>query len=786
MRAQRRCAAATLACVAAVEGCGRDWAQFSLEAGEGGVGAHPELTGGGGNGGALAGEGGTRHAEAGGDTGGNGGSQGGAFGGGAASEGGSGPGRTPIAVASGALHSCAIARDNAGGSNQVFCWGSNQDGQLGDGTRASQSDPIKVPAASGATMIAAGASHTCALLSNGTVGCWGRADDFAIVGGLFGVTAITAGGGHTCAIRDDGKAYCWGSNAYGQCGVNSDAHDVNTPTQVIGLSEVVEIRASYAATCARVADGSVSCWGWNNNGELSIGSHENSKVPKPVLGLGKAKAIAPAEEFVGAGSGHTCALLTDDTVWCWGYVELGAHELVEPPAKIEGLSEPVALWTGGRRSCAKSEDGSVSCWGGKIGGSWGYSGEDYSAPYEVPELAGVSDLAFGAYHACGLFGDAGIKCVGLGFYGQTGAGDDVQHASPIQAFASSGSLVAISGGSRHTCVLTDDARVECAGADDQDQTGILSGEPPLLSSIPNEISLLSGTNALSVGGDFACALGADSSVNCWGDNHLNQLGPAAPGGLPFSSSIPSPVSLTPTASSIHLGYHHACAVLSDSSLWCWGSDFYSALSKNPMAMPGIADAVQVAAGSGMTCALLAGGAVQCWGNNDDYQLGDGTQTAKSAPGSAPLSGAKSVEAGGYHACAVMNDKTVACWGGNERGQLGLGSTATVKSPQSVSGLANVASLAAGIWHTCALLEDKTVTCWGNNSYGQLGDGTFADHQAPTPIAGLTGVTAITAGEYHTCALLEDKTARCWGYSGWGQFGDGGTYITSELTTVDFP
>lgn len=207
------------------------------------------------------------------------------------------------AIGAGGNHSCAATSAGA------KCWGDNTWSQLGDGTGGDGSATQKnapvdvIGLGAGVTAFAGGLDHTCAIAS-GAVLCWGRnrageigdgtgmyrRAPVAVTGLAAGVRAITAAEHHTCAVTVGRAATCWGFNSNGQLGIGSMS-DQNAPTNVVGLGAGVQhISAGFDSlgvtshTCA-VSDASVTCWGSNRNGELGDGTQMTRTSPVPVLGL---------------------------------------------------------------------------------------------------------------------------------------------------------------------------------------------------------------------------------------------------------------------------------------------------------------------------------------------------------------------------------------------------------------------------------------------------------------------------------------------------------------------
>ena len=357
-----------------------------------------------------------------------------------------GPGRTATAVGTGDYHSCALLD-----TGRVMCWGFGADGRLGYANTNNIGDD-ESPAAAGtvdlgvgrtAIQISVGGAHTCALLDDHKVMCWGYGAGGALgYGNLNSIgdneapaaagtvdlgpgrtaVAVSAGSRHTCALLDDGTVRCWGNNSHGELGVNSTTTigDNEPPTDVAPVPlgpgrTATAISAGGAHTCALLDNGAVRCWGYGGNGQLGYGSPNDIGDDEPVTAVGTVNlGVGHTAVAISAGGPHTCARLEDDNVRCWGYngngqlgyantSNIGDDETPNTvgPVYLGAGRTDRAISAGQSSTCARLDDGSVRCWGLGANGLLGYCSPATIGDDEQPGAAGPVNL---------VSGDGGMAC----------------------------------------------------------------------------------------------------------------------------------------------------------------------------------------------------------------------------------------------------------------------------------------------------------------------------------------------------------------------------------------
>lgn len=365
------------------------------------------------------------------------------------------------AVTAGGAHTCALRSDDT-----AWCWGSNSNGQLGNGTSTPSPHPIQVKGLTGVTDIDADWVHTCAATSAGKAHCWGENDGMqlgdpnaettypscvpggcplpVLVVNLDAVAAVGTGARHSCAVLSTGQAWCWGFNEFGQLGNGNMPTDSAAPAQVKSLSNVVEISGSPWHTCAVTQDNKAYCWGDNADGNLGVEDPMESDLPIAVPGV-------PNVTRVVAGEVHTCALTQGGRVFCFGanaagQLGSGTTDASTTPLEVSGFSGARAVTTALDHSCAVDGQGAVWCWGsngsddnndgvpdepnGKVGKPT--SVKNQLKPAVVAGVTHAAEVSAGDQHTCAVTHDGEIWCWGDNTDGQLGSGTGPDSPTPLK------------------------------------------------------------------------------------------------------------------------------------------------------------------------------------------------------------------------------------------------------------------------------------------------------------------------------------------------------------------
>jgi hypothetical protein len=351
-----------------------------------------------------------------------------------------------------------------------------------------------------------------------------------------------AAGISTCARLSDGSVRCWGSDASGELGNGAGAASVR-PAEVPGLAGVVDIASNISNACALLSDKTSRCWGSNYFKQIAA-TGDVAETPTPVGGTGVLR--------ISDSGNHLCVLSEGGKLQCRGsntFGELGNGSTVESSAfvSVQGFaSTPSDVQCASTHSCALLSNGTISCWGA---GEYrnGSSSSELTRPKQVPGVGDVIQLSLGATHSCALRKDGIVLCWGSDFYGTLGrgvlvTGDDGAPA-PVKNL---GDVESISSGVRHVCAVKKDKSLWCWGTNDFGQLGGECGQlgtcqateegtryiaQPVKVPLDNVAEVVAGYNQ-------SCARTADNKVLCWGKNDAGQLGINK---VSEAESSPSPV-----------------------------------------------------------------------------------------------------------------------------------------------------------------------------------------------------------------------------------------------------
>ncbi len=344
-----------------------------------------------------------------------------------------------LAVDSGDGFGCALRK-----SGQIWCWGRNDLGQLGDGTSVDRLGPAPVEGIEDAIALSLGQAQVCVVRKTGVVVCWGANDQGQLgrpagapihkplpVAKLDKAIAVSLGSGHACAIQQGGGVACWGSDSEGQLGDGAGSRG----GKVANVSDAVALTSGRAHTCALRSSGAVVCWGSNTQGQLGngIGAAQlkvPAHVPVSVAKVGNAASIA-------AGPEHTCALEQSGKAVCWGRNDAGqlgsgtSSNVWTSRVPVLDLANVTALDVGWGHTCAAMPN-RIACWGDNAAGQGGFEGASAVTPRAGVQGLDVASLALGRDHSCARLRSGEVSCWGSNDRGQLGDGGRSVVARPVE------------------------------------------------------------------------------------------------------------------------------------------------------------------------------------------------------------------------------------------------------------------------------------------------------------------------------------------------------------------
>jgi alpha-tubulin suppressor-like RCC1 family protein len=711
-------------------------------------------------------------------------------------------------ISTGYTHSCSIRNGAA------YCWGSNTNGELGDGTNVSKYKPNLVPGlTSGVTAIAAGNHYSCAV-HNGAVKCWGintygqlgdgtyteRRSPTQVSGLTTGATSVKINRGSstsvyvTCAIVSNALK-CWGQNSSSMLANTGVATYTALPVTSGSFTNVTQVDIGVNNVCA-VESGTAYCWGNNSyytNGNQTSAGYQTTPyaIPAATAGTGVTK--------VSTGQYNSCAISAGGKLNCWGYNRYGAvagdgssilSYITAGTTSMYMTSGVTDVQMANNHLCAIKDSGAY-CWG--YAATYSQTGIGYSTTY-MPTFVqgltqGVTSVAVNSMHSCAItYGN--LSCWGNNTYMQLSIPQYPLQTSPIVLNNFPGLAKKVSTGGAHTCATTTTDTAYCWGANSYGQlgNGLITDtpEPVAVTGIPGTVS------AIDSGNYFNCALNSSNTVYCWGYGFDGELG----NGTAVPIYTPVPVSGGTGVSAIAVGGYHACAI-QNGGLFCWGGNSNGQLGNDsftqantPVPVVGMSTGVTaVVTGLSTTCALQSG-AVKCWGSNSNFPVGYNVNFANvQVPYSLPTplnSGVTALYGGGNFFCALASTGVYYCWGSGYNGEFASGTTGAYYIPQLMPFNSLVSQMSVGDTNVC-IIDAGRLYCWGYNNYGQTGYGGLNPNvYYMTPVQYLGTVLQVASGSSHTCAIDSNNKIYCWGNNNSGQTGYYSTSSPSGASVSIYP
>lgn len=629
-------------------------------------------------------------------------------------------------IAAGDRHSLALRESD----HTLWVWGSNASGQLGLAESVELVDhPVPLEAGLEVHSARAGGWHTLLLDGGGQLWAFGMnlygqlgdgsTSDSRIpvkVGVPAPVTSFAAGQYHNLAVGPGGSVWGFGINSFGELGTGEQGgwdEAFSMPVLASGLPPIAEVAAGQLHSIARTATGDVWGWGYNTSGQVGDGS----VLPANTGRLSPVQLAVEHITRIAAGGVQNIALAEDGAVWVWGanrYGACGTGSRVDErvPARLDRVDGAVTIATGGAHSLVVARARRPLMLLATGNNQQGQLGDGSREPRELPIAVGLGGpviaAASGAQHSLALSSDHHLWVWGANTSGQLGlaGGDREQPQELLLPLAAEQGVAAVAAGGSHSLVLASDGTVWAFGDNSRGQLGDGSTASRYE---PERVVGLSHVSAIAAGPAFSLALRDDGTVWAWGSNACGELAQPASLGM---NAVPTQVHDVGGLTAIAAGACHAVTLSSRGTLQVWGQNDRGQLGlgapssrvTRPTETPILDDVVAIAAGAFHTLALRSDGSVWGFGDASAGQLGDGAGLAAQPRKLDGVGRVDLVAAGFFHGAAASATGQASVWGLGKQGQLGLGAHDDYRTPQHLP--QRVRLFSAGTAHTLLGVETE--------------------------------------------------------------------------------
>ena len=692
-----------------------------------------------------------------------------------------------IGISAGNFHTCAILE-----TSEIACWGSCRDFILGRNCLEDHgySRPAKIEGLSDVIAVSSsktntsinggsfrgGSGHSCALLENKTLKCWGRNDSGQLGAGInkiFSFEPVKVYGvsnavdlDSSCIVRATGKVACWGE-------VHKEISA--TPTELPNITNAIAISSTETKLCILFSTEKVACYPNIDRRRFDINDmYGNSRYE--IRNLDDAIALS-------GGTRTGCALRSNGKVSCWSEESRGINE--GPSAiEISGISEAIDIAVINanltQEHCAVQNNGKLYCW------------QNISdQPLEITGISNIIDIAIDK-HGLGLIGCA-LHKNGTVTCWEGRALETFGEFKSIEGVDSAESIIV---DHRTACAILQSGKAVCWGANSSLWSSTFEANidtPELIFDNFSQIIKISVNSCRDITGlahcpygfnhmgqTSICALLSNGSVYCMGANFNGELGDGSD-----KSSVSNPSEVQNLQGVIDVSVNssrssqleYTCAVKESSKIFCWGTYKFSYPFGNskPLEVTGFTDIKKIATSAEHICALNNNGKVFCWGYHDSRIGYDRSRAALEELRNRGflelnISNAVDISVGSKHSCALLQGGSIICWGDNSAGQLGNSAYEESSTPVTVSGISDAIAISSGARHNCAIRRNNNVVCWGFGDFGILGNGKTHSSYEPVEVIGISDAIKISSGGSHSCAVRMNKNVVCWGSNVYGQLG----------------